>query len=248
MAKAVDLQVDLGDVVTASAAKQIAENIRAAILQGRLKVDVRLPSEDELAAKFNVSRPTIREALKRLAAQHLIRSRRGPAGGNFVTAPAPPEAGRSLANTTTLMVAVGDINVDEIVTARLELESVCVKLACEHRTNDQLEVMRTELELQKKGSLTDEEFCESDVRFHRAIVDASANSLMQFLMHSVIEGLQPISNMIIFRVRERQEIVAFHKRIVAAIADRKKTLAVEALTELAAYTRDRLAAAIERRG
>lgn len=240
--------LDLGDVVTASAAKQIAENIRSAILQGKLKVDVRLPSEDELAAKFNVSRPTIREALKRLAAQHLIRSRRGPTGGNFVTTPGLPEAGRSLANSTTLMVAVGDINVDQIVTARLELESVCVKLACEHRTNDQLEIMRAELELQKKVNLTDEEFCDSDVRFHRAIVDASANTLMRFLMHSVIEGLQPISNMIIFRVRERQEIVSFHKRIFTAISDRKKTIAIDALNELAAYTRGRLAAAINLRG
>ncbi len=239
--------IDLGEVVTTSAAKQIAENIRAAILQGKLKVDVRLPSEEELAAKFEVSRPTIREALKRLAAQHLIRSRRGPSGGNFVTTPAPPEAGRSLANSTTLMVAVGDINVDEIVTARLELESVCCRLACELRTKKHLEVMKAELEVQRQNNLTDEEFCESDVRFHRAIVDASGNSLMKFLMHSVIEGLQPISNMIIFRVRERQQIIAFHKRILLAIEERRKTQAIEALTELVAYTRDRLAAAVERR-
>src|ERR1700723_2572590 len=104
--------VDFGDVVTASAAKQIAENIRTAILEGRLKVDARLPAEDELASRFNVSRPTIREALKRLAAQHLIRSRRGPSGGNFVTSPAPSEAGRSLANFTSLMVGVGDIQLN----------------------------------------------------------------------------------------------------------------------------------------
>jgi GntR family transcriptional regulator, transcriptional repressor for pyruvate dehydrogenase complex len=240
-------EVDLGDVVTASAAKQIAENIRTAILQGKLKVDVRLPSEEELAARFSVSRPTIREALKRLAAQHLIRSRRGPLGGNFVTRPAIPEAGRSLANSTTLMVAVGDINVDEIVTAKLELESVCCRLACEQRTPEQLAAMKAEIELQRKSSLTDEQFCDSDVRFHRMIVDAGGNSLMKFLMHSVIEGLQPISNLIIFRLRERQEIVAFHKRIYSAIEARRKSQAVEALTELASYTRDRLAAAIERR-
>jgi len=65
-------------LVTESLAKQIAENIREAIMTGSLKVDERLPTEEELAARFEVSRPTIREALKRLAAQHLIRSRRGP--------------------------------------------------------------------------------------------------------------------------------------------------------------------------
>ena len=68
-------------IVTKSAAKQIAEHIRGAILEGRLKGDERLPTEEELAARYGVSRPTVREALKRLAAQNLISSKRGPAGG-----------------------------------------------------------------------------------------------------------------------------------------------------------------------
>ena len=71
-------------IVTKSAAKQIAEHIRTAILEGRLKGDERLPTEEELAARYGVSRPTVREALKRLAAQNLISSKRGPAGGTFV--------------------------------------------------------------------------------------------------------------------------------------------------------------------
>ncbi|RMD91894.1 MAG: GntR family transcriptional regulator, partial [Alphaproteobacteria bacterium] len=56
---------------------QIARAIRAAIMDGSLKVDERLPSEQELAESFGVSRPTVREALKRLAAQSLIRTQRG---------------------------------------------------------------------------------------------------------------------------------------------------------------------------
>ncbi len=47
-------------------------------------VDQRLPSEAELAEQFDVSRPTVREALKRLAAQSLIRTQRGATGGAFV--------------------------------------------------------------------------------------------------------------------------------------------------------------------
>ena len=47
----------------------IARAIRGAIVEGRLIVDERLPSEAELAEQFVVSRPTMREALKRLAAQ-----------------------------------------------------------------------------------------------------------------------------------------------------------------------------------
>ena len=56
---------------------QIAKAIRDAIIGGQLNVNDRLPSEAELAEQFEVSRPTVREALKRLAAQSLIRTQRG---------------------------------------------------------------------------------------------------------------------------------------------------------------------------
>jgi len=74
------MAINFQPLVAESLAKQIAENIRNSILDGSLKVDDQLPTEEVLAEKFNVSRPTIREALKRLAAQNLIRSRRGPTG------------------------------------------------------------------------------------------------------------------------------------------------------------------------
>ncbi|RTL52590.1 MAG: FadR family transcriptional regulator [Bradyrhizobiaceae bacterium] len=241
------MPIDLGSVVTTSAAKQIAENIRAAILEGKLKVDVRLPSEEELAAQFNVSRPTIREALKRLAAQNLVRSRRGPTGGNFITSPPLGEAGRALANTTTLMVAVGDLTLSDMMTARLDLETSCCRAACEFRDETHLQIMRTEIENQRSTSLTDQEFCASDVRFHRAIADASGNTLTRLLMYSVIEGLQPISNLIIYRLRERQMIVSFHLQLCEAIQRRKKGMAAEALEKLTTYTGDRLAEAMAKR-
>ena len=60
---------------------QIATAIRDAIVAGELIVDQRLPSEAELADQFEVSRPTVREALKRLAAHSLIRTQRGATGG-----------------------------------------------------------------------------------------------------------------------------------------------------------------------
>ena len=56
---------------------QIAKAIKDAIISGALPVDERLPSEAELADQFNVSRPPVREAPKRLAAQSLIRPQRG---------------------------------------------------------------------------------------------------------------------------------------------------------------------------
>ena len=71
------MALNYDEIVRTGLSRQVAEKIRSAILEGRLKVDDRLPSEEELARRFGVSRPTVREALKVLAAQNLIRSSGG---------------------------------------------------------------------------------------------------------------------------------------------------------------------------
>lgn len=70
------------------------------------------------AHRFAVSRPTVKEALKRLATQNLIRTRRGPAGGSFVSRPSSEEACAGLANTTMLLVSLDAFSLDELSEAR----------------------------------------------------------------------------------------------------------------------------------
>lgn len=221
-------------LVTQSLAKQIAENLRAAILDGRLKIDERLPTEEELAARFSVSRPTIREALKRLAAQHLVRSQRGPTGGTFITRPTEAELRTTLTNATTLMVTLGEFNIDAITEARRELEKLCLKLAISRRTAQHLKQLAEELALQQQP-ISDEQFCASDIRFHRAIVDATANPVLMFNMVSVIEALQPLMNMIANRSRDRQVIIGHHQRLLQALIDQDLSQAQASLDQLLDY-------------
>ncbi len=222
---------------------QIAKEIRTAIIDGRLAVDQRLPSEEELAAQFGVSRPTIREALKRLAAQNLIRSRRGQSGGNFVNGPSLADAKDNLAAVTTMLVSVGDISIESITEARMQLECVCVRLAAGVRTDEDLARMSAEIEVQRNIELTDVEFCATDVRFHRALVDAAHNDLLSFLMTATVEALQPISNLITFRTRERREIIGHHQRIVDFLARRDGDGAADVIVEQAGYLADHYAKA-----
>ena len=222
-------------VVAESLAKQIAENIRSSILDGSLKVDDQLPTEEVLAKKFKVSRPTIREALKRLAAQNLIRSRRGPTGGTFVNRPSHEDLRSSLTGSAMLMVSMGEFSLSEIAEARRELELPCCRLAAERREEKHLKAMAEEIEQQRDPATTDVDFCASDVRFHRAMVDATGNSVLQFVMFAVIEALQPATNLVIFRFREREKILAQHERIYASIKARDAELAEEALAEQMNY-------------
>jgi DNA-binding FadR family transcriptional regulator len=216
---------------------QIARQIRAMIVNGRLAINQRLPTEQELAAQFQVSRPTIREALKRLAAQNLIRSLRGPTGGTFVNGPSVEEEMDHLAAVSTMLVSVGDISIEEISDARQQLESLCVRLAAEQRTDAQLEALAREIEYQEKIDITDMEFCASDVRFHRTLVDATHNALLRFLMAAVVEGLQPISNLIVFRYRDRKEIIRHHQLLLDHLTRRDGEGAAVVIAEQMAYLR-----------
>ncbi len=224
--------------VPESLAKQIAETIRDAIVEGHISADERLPTESELAKRFGVSRPTIREALKRLAAQNLIRSRRGPAGGTFINRPSAEDVRADLANMTALLVSMEEFDLSDVAETRRELELVCCRIASERCDDEHLKVMAAEITRQSDPGLSDEDFCASDVRFHRALVDATGNPVLQFLMSSVIEALQPIVNLMIFRFRRRSEIVDQHRRIVDAIAARDTEAAMGALDEQMRYLQE----------
>lgn len=218
-------------LVTESLAKQIAENIREAIVKGSLKVDERLPTEEELAARFEVSRPTIREALKRLAAQHLIRSRRGPAGGTFVNRPSQDEIRLNLTNAMTLLVGMGEFNLADIAETRQGLETLCCRLAAERRTDAHLVALAVELDIQRDPALSDVDFCASDVRFHRVLADATDNALLKFIVLTVIDALQPVANMVVYQFRERQRLVSQHESILVALQARDADSAIAALNE-----------------
>jgi DNA-binding FadR family transcriptional regulator len=234
-----DAQAKYGPVVTDSVAKQIAQRLREAILDGRLKVGERLPTEEELAQKYGVSRATIREALKRLAAQSLVHARRGPSGGNFVTHPDPDRLAEILTGSTTLLVSMGAFEFDEIVTARLEMEATCCRLAATHRQPDDIQAMRIALDEQKNENLTDQEFCAADIRFHRCLVNATQNGPLRFMMYAVVEAMMPITNMVVFRVRERAIIINHHAAILDAIDQQQPQAAVDALSQLVTYLSER---------
>jgi len=239
------MAINFQPLVAESLAKQIAENIRSSILDGSLKVDDQLPTEEVLAEKFNVSRPTIREALKRLAAQNLIRSRRGPTGGTFVNRPSLEDLSSSLTGAAMLMVSMGEFSLSEIAEARRELELTCCRLAAGRREEEHLQNMAKEIERQKNPETTDVDFCASDVRFHRTLVDATRNPVLQFVMFAVIEALQPATNLVIFRFREREKILVQHERIFEAIKARNAVVAEEAMAEQMAYLCEQYAQAQE---
>lgn len=222
---------------------QIATAIKDAIIGGDLLVDQRLPSEAELADHFQVSRPTVREALKRLAAQSLIRTQRGASGGAFVNRISFEDAYAQQITTSTLLLSMNEVSFDTACEARYALERACAPLSAARRSADQLATMRTEIFRQRQPGLTDEAFCASDVAFHRALVDGAANPVLSYQLAGAVEAMQPLMNMITFSARDRARIVDLHNTIADAIEACDGGAASQGLSDLEGETRS-LAAAV----
>lgn len=129
-------------MAVARASSAIADQIRAAILSGRLEEGARLSPERELAEQFGVSRVTVRDALRALEAMGLIEVKVGARGGAFVTAP----TGSVVAQTMSDMMMMSAVSPEDIVEARLIVELGTVTLACARATDDDIAVLRKHCE------------------------------------------------------------------------------------------------------
>lgn len=216
---------------------RIAGEIRQAIVDGRLIVDERLPSEAELSERFNVGRSTIREALKRLAAQSLIRTQRGATGGAFVNRLSFEDAYPLQITTSTLLLSMNDVRFETACEARYALERACAALATSRRSADHLATMRAEIHRQAQPGLSDEAFCASDVTFHRALVDAAGNPVLSYQLAGAVEAMQPLMNMITFTARSRAKIIALHESIADALEARDASKVSAHLEALEHYTK-----------
>jgi len=232
------LAIEFNTIQKEGLSVQIANAIRDAILEGRLASEERLPSEAELSDRFGVSRSTVREALKRLAAQNLIRSERGSSGGAFVNRLTWAEAQDNLVTTTRLLIGMNDIALEDAIEARFALETSALPLAAVNKTAAHLEAMANEIARQRAKLTSDEEFCASDVAFHSAIAAATDNPLLSFQLAAAFEAMQPLMNMLVYRLRDRERIADLHEALAAALDRGNADDAAGKLEELAAYTKE----------
>jgi GntR family transcriptional regulator, transcriptional repressor for pyruvate dehydrogenase complex len=206
-------------ITTASAAHQIAEQIRHGILRGQLAPGQRLPSETELAAEFAVSRGTIRETMKLLSAQQLVEATRGAAGGTFVRLPEPDDVAAAMGDTITLWFNAGSTSVAEVNAAREWIERGCTIMAARHRTDSDLADIRAAVEAMEAPGIDMDEMLELDIDFHVAISRAAHNSVLELAMNA-IHIVRPYTNTMLVPLLSIETIARQHRAIYAAIRAR----------------------------
>lgn len=205
-------------ISTASAAQQIADQIREGIMRGQLAPGRRLPAEHELAEQYGVSRATVREAIKLLSAAQLTESTRGAAGGTFVALPKPGVIAESVGDAIALWFRAGTTTLAEVSEAREWAERACVRLAAERRTEADLRRIKACVD-EGARTVDMDEFLAADIDFHVAVSAAAKNSVLELAM-TAIHLVRPWTNTIVFAVLDREDIARQHQRIYEAIRDR----------------------------
>ena len=98
--------------------ERIITHIRGEISSRSLRPGDRLPPETDLARSLGVSRPTVREALKVLESQNVLRSSTGPTGGTFIEAIDGAGVAEYLTDSISLLIDVGELTLEELCGAR----------------------------------------------------------------------------------------------------------------------------------
>ncbi len=226
------------------ASSAIADQIRTAIVSGRLEQGERLAPERELAEQFGVSRVTVRDALRGLEAMGLIEVRVGARGGAFVRAPSGAHVGQAMSD----MMVLSAVGAGDIVEARLIVELGTVTLACARATEDDLALLRESVEKGAEEIAAKSYTRERSWEFHSLLAKIAHNAAVEGLTHSFRSTLS------MHPVRSREGAKAHaasvqeHMRIVEALEERdgaaaRETMAAHLLrgTDLA----DRSAALLE---
>jgi GntR family transcriptional repressor for pyruvate dehydrogenase complex len=159
-------------------AELIANDLRRRIITGELQEGHALPPENTLLARYGVSRPTLREALRVLESEMLIRVHRGARGGARVHAPDGAVAARYVG----FVMQYRGITVEDVFRARLTFEPACAGILAGRRTDYDLKLLAEELEAgEREQELTGPSALARHVGFHNLVVELAGNGTMLLL-------------------------------------------------------------------
>jgi len=169
--------------------EQVAAELQARVVEGTLQPGARLPNEEVLAREFGVSRATLREALRSLAAQSLIRTAKGAGGGSYVTLPSADGVAGFVQSSLGLMANADDVTLDELLEVRELLEVPAARLAAKRRTDDELAQLRDAIPDDPLRLEVDQQFV-ANQGFHHVVLHGCGNTLLSIAARPVFGVLQ----------------------------------------------------------
>jgi GntR family transcriptional regulator, transcriptional repressor for pyruvate dehydrogenase complex len=220
-------------------AKTVHQALRGSILSGRFALNEKLPGEHELAAQFSVSRPIIRDALRLLREEGLVRSRRG--AGSFVAASKSAAEHRPSPSFAPIET-VADIQ--RCYDFRLTLEPDQAYWAALRWNAAALADIRAALDLMRDATIAHLHREDADFAFHSAIARATNNhyyeSTLGALKDNIFVGMKFHGYSAIRADRGLETVLAEHRAILDAICARDPDRARDLMRRHLEASRDRV--------
>ena len=169
--------------------QNVVDQIQEAIFDGRLATGQTLPAERELKEMFNISRGTLREALRVLEQKGLIEIKLGVGGGSVVKAVDTEQVSESLG----LLIRSQRVSLDHLAQFREDVEGIIAAHAAEHHSKaDILELHRLLTEARKcaqKGHSQRHAFFDIDKQIHMDIARITGNPIYITVLHSIHDNI-----------------------------------------------------------
>jgi DNA-binding FadR family transcriptional regulator len=169
--------------------QDVVEQIQEAILDGRLKAGDTLPAERELKQMFNISRGTLREALRVLEQKGLIQIKLGVGGGSVVKAVDTDQISESLG----LLIRSQKVSLNHLAEFREDVEGIVAANAARTDSKDQIQDLKSLLDdarnCVEQGSSRRNEFIEIDKQIHMNLAQIAGNPIYATILHSIHENI-----------------------------------------------------------
>jgi GntR family transcriptional repressor for pyruvate dehydrogenase complex len=201
----------------------IVSKLESMIVEGTLKAGERLPAERALAEQMGVSRPSLREALQKLAAKGLLVSRQG--GGNYVA----DSLGSTFSDPLLHLLENNPSVQRDLLEFRHTLEGSCAFYAAQRATAlDHQRLSEAFEALQQcyasEGRLDRAQEALADANFHLAIAEASHNAVLLHTIRGLFDLLKRnvmtnIGGMYALRDETRDMLMAQHSELYTAIIE-----------------------------
>jgi GntR family transcriptional repressor for pyruvate dehydrogenase complex len=209
------------------ASQAVARKIQQMVTSEALAPGDRIGREEDLAERFGVSRPTLREALRILSSANLVQALKGPGGGVFVAAVAEDALAISVSSLIGSMVRSESIGIEELLGTRMLLEVPLAGLAAVRASPEGIASLRALVD-ELEGVLADPgEFARLEEQIHRLIAELAGNRVASALTAWIADVLVPTVHDRVASAMVESVIVDQLRELVAAI-DRADGAAAEA--------------------
>nr|WP_085999100.1 GntR family transcriptional regulator [Nocardia higoensis] len=175
-----------GAVRSPKTAELVARTLRRMIVDGQLQDGDFLPHEAELMTHFQVSRPTLREAVRVLESERLVEVRRGSRTGARVRVPGPEIVARPAA----LLLELWGAPVADVLAARAVIEPAAVEMLATSGDTEAFATLRAMVEDDIPAAYEAGTLAQATARLHLRLVELSGNSALTMIagmLHEIAE-------------------------------------------------------------